>query len=417
MVGLAIASSGCAKRPGMDHVGPLDPCTSLAGYEQDAPWPTECRCPSRACYTPAVGPTAPVLAWRLEGPDWERTYGGDTTGQILISAAGALYVIRNHDELVAVSRNGDELWSYAPLPGEFSGFSGPTAIGRDGTLYVHTFANILAITPQGQLKWEVEPAVGQFGMISLGEDDTLYTIDGVGTVVALSADGDPLWTLPCPNIIDCWTPARGPGGGVVQIGFTGWDEGYAQQVLWRLDPAGGRSEITTIEAQTAGIGGFDARDTLYIIGRIVVTGGDIDRVYALGADGTELWRRDYDSRVVRGPSIDTDGRLYFTRTVEGVSGVETAHLEALNADGTVRWDKPIAEGLSGRPIIDADGNLYLGATLDGQCAVLSLNRDGTERWRFGCSGDRAPILGSMDIDGTLYAVDESGLFAVSHETP
>lgn len=415
---MVIAVSGCGKRPGMDNVVPQDPCAVPGGYDQDAPWPTACRCPSRACYSPAVGPVTPEVVWRLDGPEWEHTEGGVTTGNILISAAGTLYVIRNHDELVALSRSGNELWSYTPLPNEYLLWSGPSAIGQDGTLFMHTFTNIFALTPDGQLKWEVEPAVGLFGEISHGEDGTVYTIDGDDSVQAFSPEGEPLWTIPCTWPTDCRTPEHGPGGGLVQSAFTGWDEGYAQQVLWQLDAVGGRSEISTFEASSAVVGAFDVRDNLYIIGRIQAPLGDLTCLYALGPDGAEQWRREYDSgRRVSGPSIGADGRLYIAQTDRGGPAGSTGHLEAFTSGGTLLWDRSIAEELSGRPIIDADGNLYVGATLDGQCTVRSLSPDGNERWRHTCNGDRAAVLGSMDVDGTLYVIDGSGLFALGHATP
>lgn len=111
-------------------------------------------------------------------------------------------------------------------------------------------------------------------------------------------------------------------------------------------------------------------------GTIYVTSGSV--VYALDPlNGSVLWGNDtgdyFDSSQ---PALDAQGRLY---------AQSSDNIYAFSLDGELRWKFPVTQGYSS-PVIDAEGVLY---SLSGN-SLFAVNYDGSEKWRY------------MSTAGSLY---------------
>jgi outer membrane protein assembly factor BamB len=219
-------------------------------------------------------------------------------------------------------------------------------IGPDGTIYVSDVGfRIIAVTPDGSLKWQVwtqgevvdSPAVGSDGTIYVQIDDPPQ-LPPCGTVlnkclVALNPDGTIKWTLRDMGEFD--SPAVGSDGTVYIDGLAVGPDGA---VKWE-SPG-------TFSSPSIGLDG-----TIY--------GSAGNGVYAVNPDGTVHWRFPSNST---GVSIDSAGTIYF-----GNAG----NIYALNPDGSLKWSFNV--GFTGcppdlvtyvaacDPVIGSDQTLYIGS--------------------------------------------------------
>jgi outer membrane protein assembly factor BamB len=114
-------------------------------------------------------------------------------------------------------------------------------------------------------------------------------------------------------------------------------------------------------------------------------------------------------RTRTGVVIGVDGTLYFG--AEGWISTETA-LVALNPDGTEKWRYGI--GMVGEtwstPLVSADGTIFIGSR---DHHLYAINADGTLKWRFDAGSKIYQGL-NIGLDGILYFVAEDGfLYALS----
>jgi outer membrane protein assembly factor BamB len=127
--------------------------------------------------------------------------------------------------------------------------------------------------------------------------------------------------------------------------------------------------------------------------------GSLDgNLYAVNADGTEIWRSAV-GQISGMPALSTEDVIY----VGAASPVEEM-FHALNRDGTVAWSYHL-EGyiVEASPLVGPDGTLYLAASnpQTGTGSVVALSADGSERWRYDVAS-RLPFSPAMGSEGTLY---------------
>jgi outer membrane protein assembly factor BamB len=114
-------------------------------------------------------------------------------------------------------------------------------------------------------------------------------------------------------------------------------------------------------------------------------------------------------RTRTGVVIGVDGTLYFG--AEGWISTETA-LVALNPDGTEKWRYGI--GMVGEtwstPLVNVDGTVFIGSR---DHYLYAINPEGTLKWRFD-AGSKIYQGINIGLDSTLYFVAEDGkLYAIS----
>ncbi len=158
-------------------------------------------------------------------------------------------------------------------------------------------------------------------------------------------------------------------------------------------------------------------------------------VYAIRANGTELWERATGNSVdIASPAIGSDGTVYvgsddgFLYALNGSTGIRKwrfaadtgiSSTPAIGADGTIylrddngihaltpgassateKWKFFIGSGGTyGSPSVGTDGTIYVGAAAG---SFYAFNPDGTQKWKFTANGDvyTTPAIGG---DGTIY---------------
>lgn len=195
--------------------------------------------------------------------------------------------------------------------------------------------------------------------------------------------------------------------------FVGADSGYFYAMskkngkkIWRFRAAGPVNSAPAFQGAAE-----DGR---------VFFGDDKGVLYALTAQGKELWRTELGSEIVTAPAVSGD--RIFVATLEG-------RVAALSADaGKVLWDKPRSSEPfkmtvrgNATPVVDEGGGRLFVGFADGTLAAFSTN-DGRVLWEKSFAQARR---GFNDIDGAplidgdrLYvsvfdAGEEGGVFAVS----
>lgn len=193
-----------------------------------------------------VGSDGAIYAITVEGEAaWRLDLDGLKAQSIILGTRGLLYVVTNKpDAIVAVDRSGQEEWRYVVrsmngqpvtdgdgkvvftayagasdetaslmaltpdgldywLGPDIGSFYGPPLIGDDETAYVMAMIErksvLLAIdTVNGMEKWSV-PVPEVFGVMTMSDDGTLYSVAGMGELMALRTDSRGLADSPWPK--------------------------------------------------------------------------------------------------------------------------------------------------------------------------------------------------------------------------
>ena len=312
--------------------------------------------------------SVPVTVSLVLRTEWVLQTEAPAMASAAIAADGTLYWRSQDGRLLALNPDGTLKWEHAA-----GGWTDSSAsIGQDGTVYVGSTEGLYAINPNGTLKWEFVTGEGAVVTSSpaIGSDGTVY----------VGAMDDALWAI-----------------------------GADGTVKWRFAAS---ADVFSSPA-------IGSDNTLYF-------GSEDGWFYAVNGDGSEKWSTDLGDHVLSSPAIASDGAVYIGSwgNTPGTHG-----LHSFNPDGTLRWTfaKDLctrgsyvecgADGSS--TAIGVDGTVYF-AALDG--SLLAINSDGTEKWRFPLDDGlgwpaggwaASPAIGD---DGTIYVGSPVGLlFAVNSD--
>jgi outer membrane protein assembly factor BamB len=139
--------------------------------------------------------------------------------------------------------------------------------------------------------------------------------------------------------------------------------------------------------------------------------GSLDgNLYALNPDGTEAWRAAF-GQISGVPAISEEGTIHV-----GVASPMEKMFYAFNRDGSLGWGYHIESHIvESSPVIGPDGTIYLAASNPetARGAVIALNPDGSEKWRYEV-GSRIPFSPTLGPDGTIYVGARNGnLYALN----
>ena len=279
-------------------------------------------------------------------------------------------------ELLAFSSRAQEagvtnLWTFR-LPDR--GTQSSPTLAPDGTIYQGTFHGwLLALTPDGKLKWRFKTALEIKSSPAVAVDGDIYFGSRDRKFYALTPDGKLKWSFATGAWVDS-SPAIAADG---TIYFGSWDANF-----YALNPAGKlkwQFATGSIVDSSPAIG---ADGTIYF-------GSHDKNFYALAPDGKLKWKFTTGAEITASPTIAADGTIYISST--------DGNLYALNPDGTERWRKHTGGYTSSSPVLDLDGNLYLGVNKE----LWSFNSAGKVRWHLVC-GDF--------VDTSIAALANSQLF-------
>ncbi len=366
--------------------------------------------------SPFLGPTLPFLKWTF--------HTGGAVDSPPAVGNGRIYVGSEDGNLYALNPQGVLLWKFqtsSPIR------TSPT-IGSDGTIYLAGYLGyensqgiLYAINPGGKLKWSVTisplAGYGSYPTISsptIGPDGTIY-VSAMGVfVVAICPDGTLKWELAAGALVHD-SPAVAPDGtvyvgiddpdpaglcfqclealypnGTVKWGALGYDPGYSS-------PAIGSDGTIYISG-----GAFNSDGTIkWLYGTFLSPSigpdgtiyGPVDGgLYANNPDGTLQWRFPIDRSSFSctygacfyvfvqqsDAAVGSNGIVYFgsavTRGEDGSSAIGAGSLYAVSPNGTLVWKFTIgsAVGSCGSceepifamsdPAIGSDGTIYVGTS-------------------------------------------------------
>jgi len=382
-------------------------------------WPMFHGNPQHTGLSPFNGPSAPSLEWKFQtrGP----LYSAPAVG------SGRIYVGSDDGNLYALNLQGHLLWKFQTS----TPIRTTPAISSDGTIYLASTVIsssgdpegiLYAINPSGKLNWNLTLVNFQgydtLSSPTIGPDGTIYVSDIGFRIVAVNPDGILKWELKTSGeVVD--SPAVGLDGTV----YVAIDdpppattcETALNKCLVALNPDGTiKWALSTIyypvDAFSSPAVGSDG--TIY-------AGG----MTAFNPDGTAKWQY---SGPEGSPSIGPDGTIYSS----GDAG-----LYAMNQNGTLRWK--FSTGASGdafgfgqsSAVIGNDGTIYFAsgtARLVSCCFTFSygpgnlyaLRPDGSLSWNFTTGPIAASEFTRMDLlaigsDATIYLASEDGnLYAI-----
>jgi outer membrane protein assembly factor BamB len=352
----------------------------IDGPPMDSPWPMYChdvRHTGRSPYSIIDNPG--LEKWRFNTIE-------NALGSPVIDGDGVIY-IGSHD-FYAVYPNGTLKWKYdTPHTIESA-----AAIDENGIIYVGNAIgdyNLYAFYPNGTLKWKYKtvndvsgsPVIGNDGTIYFGTEGSSYP-NYSGYIIALYPNGTLKWRYKTSHFVHS-DPVIGDNETI----YCGSHDGY----LYALYPNNGSLKWKFKTGDWVGRGPCIADDgTIYF-------GSWDGYLYAVYPNGTLKWKLGgYLAGTT--PVIADDGTIY----------VGNRYLTAVYPNnGSIKWSfdpGPERTIRGGNPCISADGTILFGTHIDETDGgeLITVNLDGTERWRIMLATDyiwSAPAIGS---DGTIY---------------
>ena len=273
-------------------------------------------------------------------------------------------------------------------------------VGSDGTVYIATFALYPNVAPStlhaidgisGRVRWRLNiPVTGFFTLFhqpALGADGTIF-VNSQQDLIAVRPGGTLKWVFRGAAYDSLNDPLPSPDGSVyVRAYFAG---------ILRIDANGAQVWPTGFDIGNGSPLG--APFAVRVDGTLIVVG---DRAWALAADQQLLWsfatpqNSSYDFQ----PPIVTDDHRVIIPSANAV--------QVLSSGGTLQWTR--ARGFASDSWVAAatGGTVYVG----GAGSVLALNTNGSPRWSHVLSGIPRGTIGPAAIgaNGTLYSIVDQPL--------
>ena len=279
---------------------------------------------------------------------WRYKTGNRITSSPAIDEDGTIYVGSWDTVLYALYPNGTLRWK---SPGTGGSIASSPAIGEDGTIYFGTLDtgnSIVAVNPNGTMKWSYKTGYSITGAPAIGNDGTIYCGSGDTYFYALNLDGTLKWRFKTGHYIK--GPSSIADDGTVYIGS--WDD-----YLYALYPNG------TMKWRISLGYGTETNPSIANDGMVYVGGWEY--LWAIYPNGTLKWSfflRENRHIFKSCPAISADGTVYVGTNIGDSAGGE---IIAVNPNGTERWRKQIADWwVDSSPAIAEDGTVYIGSTWD-----------------------------------------------------
>jgi outer membrane protein assembly factor BamB len=263
------------------------------------------------------------------------------------------------------------VWSVDLGPGRQT--SSPT-LGPDGTVYVVSgVGRLVALTPEGQVKWSLVTGPSVRSAPALGRDGTVYVASMDGQLYAVSP------------------PASGSAG--------------PPRIQWRFSFGAhlGPTPLVTAKAPPTGADGIGtgASPTVGPDGTIYI-GANNSNFYAVAPDGTLKWLYEAEREIAgiwSTAALSADSStLYFGANRGGIYALDTQ-------DGSLRWRFDIPGSVYSSPALDSEGVLYTASTAGHIYAIKSVTGELLAEYNVEAPVWSAP---SLRPDGSLVVADRRG---------
>ena len=343
-----------------------------------------------------AGLSAPVATWTDGSISAYVPEGAPlgSTALVVVTAQGSSNLVPV--QVVARQAVGRIAWRF-----EMAGMYAVTrpAIGADGTVYsVDISGHLYALTPNCGLKWIFNGA-GPKGL-SIGPDGTIYT-GSEDAIVAVNPNGTVKWRfIEHPRAFILLGPNVGPDGNIYAVGTQGmgvFSLTPAGQLRWSIPESYVRR---IVDYQEIVFGPAGSEQQMYFHANNHLKGITLAGTTTFTVDGTGSQ-----------PVVAPDGTVLSGTWTTGAGGV----LYGYNPlTGQPKWSFYVSpNNVATAPDIDANGNAYVGWNLAYQ---YSLRPDGTQRWKFTAPGFgilEDPIVnpaGTLVIAGGQANYGEPGYF-------
>jgi outer membrane protein assembly factor BamB len=209
---------------------------------------------------------------------WQRVSG--TTAPV-VSDNGTVFALGPGASLYALSPEGRPLWTV-----QLGSAGGPLAASGD-TVFIQTDGELSAVVAPGLVQWSV-PAASQFTEASAAPDGGIIAGANGGGVIAVSPDGAVRWRF----------MPEGGLAGAITIGGNRVYAGSASGTIYALDVDSG-SQLWQLDTSQA-VGGGP------VAGASGLVFFDSDALYAVRSDGAMAWRKAVAQQDLRAP-LAADG--------------------------------------------------------------------------------------------------------------
>ncbi|HSR52530.1 MAG TPA: PQQ-binding-like beta-propeller repeat protein [Acidobacteriota bacterium] len=220
------------------------------------------------------------------------------TGEMALAADGTLYAgigTATEATVFAINPDGSQAWTFDPgstIRGISIGNGGAVVL-TDGT------GDVYSLTSQGDLMWNVDFTNGINAPASIADDGTIYVASNSEFMALDPEDGSQIWEIATEGSSESAATAV---DGTIYLPVA---ESASAGALLALDPEDG-SQIwsfgTTARVQTTPAVGFDG---------IIYIGTDSETVIAVRPDGTQLWVFEAEGDVQSSATIAEDGTVIF----------------------------------------------------------------------------------------------------------
>jgi outer membrane protein assembly factor BamB len=328
---------------------------------------------------------------------------------------GRIYVGSEDGNLYALNLQGALLWKFHTS----SPISTTPAIGSDGTIYVAGCIGcaffspsrpsegvLYAINPAGHLKWNLTVAPSGIEPDSLssptiGPDGTIYVSDVGDRIVAVHPNGTLKWQVWAGAEV-VGSPALAPDGTVYEAIDDPNPSNVCSGCFEALNPDG------SVKWVIGAGGGFNS-PAVGSDGSVYV--GDGGEFLAVNANGTVKWISEIGDFSSSSPTIGPDGTIY----TSGYVGLYHATLAmvAFYPNGTLRWELPSVANPSSA-IIGSNGIVYFASN----SSIYAVSPSGALMWNFttgpvGHAEFSTSDLLAMGSDATVYSGSHDGnLYAI-----
>lgn len=361
--------------------------------------------------TGAEGCNFPQLKWTFDTHD-------PISSTPVIDEEGAIYLLTNSGTLYSIFPDGTEKWRYETSTGDplASFWVTPLISPWDGDIYFGASNQMVAIRPDGSLKWRISlpdavngspnfnltrlvQSVKALRVYTLSwEDGTWGVLGDMGpggeisfpsatggdfsqycpcghTLFCLDRDNISQWSYTCSSQI--FSPSV-DSDGIIYI--------HTVDKLIALRSNG--SAKWSIDFKATSLAAIGWHNTLYM--------GCADKCfYALDPEtGATIWKFTEGNSLFSAPTVDGNGVIYF--------GSTDGKLYALTPSGEKKWSFYVGAAVTAPPSIAEDGTIYFGAT-DGKLYALE---EGPAPPPSSSSTPSSPPSSFPDVPLSFWAYDE-----------
>ena len=269
------------------------------------------------------------------------------------------------------------------------------AVGSDGTVYASdSYGHLYAVDSTGGLKWIFN---GSGANVSIGPDGTIY-VGGTTSIVALAPNGSVKWEFKeNPSAFILLGPNVGPDGNIYAMGSEGlgiFSLTPQGTLRWSLTERYDRPIVSFQEI----VFGTPAQSRLYFHAN--------RHVRAIGLDGTQIFTSVDALDTLQGdpqPAVAPDGSLY--------SNLQGPMLGKLASNGNLLWHLFDFSNIMSTPDVGPDGRIYDGQNLS---TLYAINSNGTVQWKYLDSGILSgPVVSPLNdllMVGGIVTYGQPGFF-------